>query len=144
MFQVFVPLESPAGVRVGVHLRDRDNQWFEALLPSPVIPDQWNTFALDLTAANVHNLKALGHETTWTDYTRQRLREIGIHIYGTPLAVGKSPPLTVKLRDIHTVSFDRPAAPKTRMELFDPSTQKNMAFASEPPRVSRGGLWECS
>ena len=50
MFQVWIPADTQPGARAGVHLRNRDGQWFEALLPNPLLPEQWNTCALDLTA----------------------------------------------------------------------------------------------
>ena len=145
MFQVWIPAETQPGARVGVHLRNRDAQWFEALLPNPLIPEQWNTCAIDLTANNVHKLKGLGHDAVWNDYSRQRLREIGIHVYATP--AGKGQPLSVRIRDVRSVAFGpigngrRPE--KLAIELFDPVAQKPVAAAANSANINRGELWEC-
>jgi len=83
LFDVWVPPNSPADLRVGVHLRDRDGNWFEALLYGMPEPGDWRTYAIDLSGKNIHGLKPSGHIRPWNDYSRQRLTEIGIHVYST-------------------------------------------------------------
>ena len=38
---------------------------------------------LDLTGANAQRLEPVKHQKAWTDYSRQRVREIGLHLFST-------------------------------------------------------------
>src|SRR5205085_6091614 len=38
MFDVWTPADAPHDMRMGVHVRDRDGEWFQALLPGMVRP----------------------------------------------------------------------------------------------------------
>ena len=146
VFQVWCPAEQAAG-RVGVHVRDRNGLWFDTLLPGTLNPGEWSTYALDLTAENVHRLRAVGHSAAWTDYSRQRLGEIGIHIFAAPPAPGAAPltgPLSVKFRDIHTVAFEsiQRRRPAVALTPFDPLTQQPAAAGAAKAELLRGELWE--
>ena len=159
-FEVWAPPGAPPDLRAGVHLRDRDGLWFETLLPQTLYPGDWRTCTLDLTGANTQGLKAAGHKKAWTDYSRQRLTEIGLHIYSThpnwvpPAAApgaasaassgtraGKPAaplPLAVRLDNIRAVRLPpgvRPVLP-TAISLLEPDK-------GAPAQLCRGELWEC-
>ncbi|MGD0093588.1 MAG: hypothetical protein ABSE73_27075, partial [Planctomycetota bacterium] len=158
-FDVWVPPSGPPDLRAGVHLRDRDGLYFETLLPPLLAPGEWRTLTLDITGTNSQGLKAAGHKKAWTDYSRQRVTEIGLHIYsthpnwagpapqgaagappaGTPKAApAKAQPLAVRLDNLRAVSFApglRPVAP-AGITLLE-------AGKGVPAQLYRGDLWEC-
>ena len=159
-FEAWAPPGAPADLRVGVHVRDRDGLWFETLLPQMLCPGDWHTFTLDITGANTHGLTAAGHKKAWTDYSRQRITEIGLHVYSThPNWVPPAPaqgsaaavpagakagkpaapqPLAVRLDNIRAVRLPpglRPTLP-TAISLLD--QEKGAA-----DQLYRGDLWEC-
>jgi hypothetical protein len=146
VFQVWCPAELPAG-RVGVHLRDRNGLWFDTLLPGTLNPNAWVTYAVDLSEVNVHHLRGVGHNAAWTEYSRQRVGEIGIHIFSAPRNENDppSPTLAVKIRDVHTVAFESIQRRKhdLTITLFDPITQQPTAANSAPAALKRGELWQC-
>jgi hypothetical protein len=88
-FDVFIPPDMPSDLRIGVHLRDRNGQWFQTLLPKSPRPNEWYTFALDISGKNIHHLRPGGiHDLTgaapvWTEYSRHRIRQIGLYIFST-------------------------------------------------------------
>ncbi|MCY3020036.1 MAG: hypothetical protein NTW87_13545 [Planctomycetota bacterium] len=147
---VWVPPTAPADLRLGVHVRDRDGLWFEALLPGMPLPGDWVTFALDITGANANGLKAINHRKDWTDYSRQRLTEIGLHVYSThpnwtpPARAGTAAtqkpqpvPLTARFDNIRAVRFpDTGRAPPTTISIVQSSD------AATPAQLYRGDLWE--
>ncbi len=144
VFQVWCPAEQPPG-RVGVHFRDRNGLWFETLLPGTLIPNEWTTYGVDLTGSNVHQLKAVGHVAPWTDYSRQRVGELGIHIFPPP---NSGPPskfaFETRVRDVHTVAFESIQPRKsTTITLFDPEAQKELPPGGAAAKLTRGDLWEC-
>jgi len=149
-FDVWVPPNAPPDLRVGVHLRDRDQLWFDTLLPHIPNPGDWNSYTLDLTGANTHGLRGVNHKKLWTDYSRQRLTEIGLHVYSThpnwvpPATPGSQPgtplPLTARFDRIRAVCYapaGRPA-PAPAISLADKT-----AAAATPAALYRGELWEC-
>ncbi|HLX64948.1 MAG TPA: hypothetical protein VKX17_27005 [Planctomycetota bacterium] len=128
MFEVWVPPDAPHDLRVGVHLRDRDGQWYQTLLPGMIRPGDWTTFALDISAANTHGLTPLNHRKIWTAYTRQRLQEIGLHVYSThprwSAGNGRMQNLTARFDNIRGVKFPQSfAPPKTEIALYNPYAQ---------------------
>ena len=136
MFEVYAPPDAPSDLRVGVHLRDRNGNWFQTLLPGMIRRGDWTTFALDLTAANVHGLTAINHRCAWTDYSRQRIREIGLHVYSThprfTLANGRIQNLSARFDNIRGVIFPQTAPDaKTEIALFDPLQPSSAAGVSK-------------
>jgi hypothetical protein len=81
LFDVYVPPGAPHDMRAVVHLRDRDELWYEALLDPLLRPGEWTTCVLDITADNIHKLKPVNHQRPWDDYSRTRIREIGFRIF---------------------------------------------------------------
>ena len=146
LFEVWTPPDAPPDLRVGVHLRDRNGNWFQTLLPGMIRPGDWTTYALDLTAANAHGLAAVNHRTSWTDYSRQRIQEIGLHVYSThprwTVGGGRVQNLSARFDKIRGVVFPQSAPdPKPEIALFDPASQFKPAPA--PPRTyPRGALVE--
>ena len=128
LFDVWIPPNAPNDLRAGVHLRDPEGLWFQALLPGLLNPGDWTTCLLDLTGPNLQDLKGVGHAKAWTDYSRNRLTEIGLHVYSTHPG-----PLTVRFARVRGVRFERPGPePPRKIELADPA----------PPQVRRGEVWE--
>ncbi len=146
LFEVWTPPDAPPDLRIGVHLRDRNGNWFQTLLPGMIRPGDWTTYALDLTAANAHGLVAVNHRTSWTDYSRQRIQEIGLHVYSThprwTVGGGKIQNLTARFDKIRGVVFPQTAPdPKLEIALYDPASQ----FKPVPPAprtYPRGALVE--
>ncbi len=141
MFDVWTPPDAPHDLRIGVHLRDRNGNWFQTLLPGMIRPGDWTTYALDLTAANAHGLVAVNHRQAWTDYSRQRIQEIGLHVYSThprwSAQGGAIQNLTARFDNIRGVVFAQtPAPPQPAISLYDPEKK-----AGATPAV-RGGLVE--
>ena len=103
--------------------------------------------ALDLTASNAHGLIAINHRTAWTDYSRQRLQEIGLHVYSThprfTLKTGRVQNLTARFDNIRGVVFPQTAPePKTQITLVDLATQVSGTPSSKPAPAMRGSLVE--
>ena len=133
-FDVYIPSSAPSDLRVGIHLRDRDALWFETLLPGMIRPGDWTTYTVDLTGRNADRLQGLGHKKTWSDYSRQRISEVGIHVYSTH--ANPSAPLTAEISELRAVRFARsgdPSAPTF-------SLVNESAAASV---LNFGALWEC-
>jgi hypothetical protein len=130
MFDVWLPAGAPSDLRAGVHLRDRDSLWFQTLLPGLLNPGDWTTCILDLTGRNAHKLAGVGHQKPWTDYSRGRLIEIGLHVYTTH----RQKPLSVRFARMRGVRFEATGGePGRKIELVE-----------APPRtVRRGEVWEC-
>jgi hypothetical protein len=122
-----------------MHVRNRDNLWYETMLPEMIRPGDWNTFALDITGANIHGLKPLSHKKEWTDYSRQRIREFGIDIFSTHpnwTPPGKQLlPLTARFVNIRAVRFVAEMAKAPANITLLPGV---------PEKCSVGGLWQCN
>ncbi|HYG77976.1 MAG TPA: hypothetical protein VEK08_23425 [Planctomycetota bacterium] len=82
-FDAWIPPHAPPDLRVGIHVRDRDGNWYETLLHGMPTPGDWRSFIVDISERNAHELKGINHTKPWTGYSRQRLIEIGIHFYST-------------------------------------------------------------
>ena len=138
MFDVWVPPDAPPDLRVGVHLRDRDGYWFQTLLPGMARPGDWTSYAVDLTERNAHKLTPVSANKNWTPYSRQRLTEIGLHLYSThPFweVKGKAINLTAKFDHIQGVVLpQRPPVAPVAITVFDPNTQN--APGSAPSQAS--------
>lgn len=133
LFDVWLSADAPSDLRAGVHLRDRDESWYEALLPGLLRPGDWTTCVVDLTERNAQGLKPVGHAKPWTMYARMRVREIGLHVFTTH----PEKRLNVRFARVRAVCFDRPASEKEApraIELLDVAPA-----AGEPLR--RGDLW---
>ena len=160
LFDVWVPAVAPPDLRVGVHLRDKDGLWYEALLPGMAQPGDWLTYALDITGRNTNGLKESGHQKPWNDYSRQRITEAGIHLYSThpewippaPAKTGTPPPPAHPV--VLAARFDNIRA--VRFESLQPETQARIARVDinletglrTPHRdvaenLHAGDLWEC-
>jgi hypothetical protein len=140
-FDAWVPPDAPPDLRVGVHLRDRDGNWYQALLYGMPQPGDWRTFAVDLSGRNLHGLKPSGHTKPWNDYSRQRLTEIGIHVYSThPNWLGINRDVVVlrarfdnvRAALLHADEKPAPAA----ISLLNPE-------AARTRELSIGQLWQC-
>jgi hypothetical protein len=144
LLDVWVPPAAPHDLRLGVHLRDKDGLWFEALLPTMPQPGNWTTCVLDITGANANGLKAVNHKKAWNDYSRQRLTEIGLHVFSTHpnwvppgAAKGAAPlPLSVRFDNIRAVRLPTLDPPPTAIALAE-------GAGATPQQVHRGDLWEC-
>ena len=107
-FEIRVPNNAPPDLRVGVHVRNRDSLWYETMLPGMLRPGDWTTCTLDITGANTNKLTPLSHRKDWNEFSRQRIREIGIHIYSThpnwaPIANVPALPLSACLSGIRMI-----------------------------------------
>lgn len=103
LFEVALPPDAPADLRAGVHLRDRDELWYQTLLPGLLRPGDTSTCVLDLTERNAQELRGIEHAKPWTGYSRGRIREIGIHVYTTHT----DKPVDVRILAVRAVRFDR-------------------------------------
>ena len=81
VFDVYVPSDAPHDMRAVVHFRDRDELWYEALLDPLLRPGDWTRMVADIGGENSHHLKPVGHQRPWDDYSRTRIREMGIRIF---------------------------------------------------------------
>jgi len=140
MFDVWVLPDAPPDLRVGVHLRDRDGYWFQTLLPGMARPGDWTSYAVDLTENNRHGLTPASPRKNWTPYSRQRLSEIGLHLYSThPFweVKGRAINLSAKFDHIQGVVLpQRPAAQAVAIEVFEPSAQTGGRSPLLVPRPS--------
>lgn len=141
LFDVWVPPGSPADLRLGVHLRDRDSLWFETLVHGMANPGDWRTFTLDLTGINLNGLKAVNHNKAWNEYSRQRVTEIGLHIYSTHTGwtvPGQGLlPLAARFASVRAVKLAPPAAP------LKPDIQLAAGAPNNPEKLFPGDLWQC-
>lgn len=129
VFDVWLPSDAPADLRAGVHLCDRDGLWFQALLPGLLSPGGWTTCLVDLSGSNAHGLTAVGHRKAWTEYSRGRLTEIGLHVFSTH----PEQKLRVRFADVRGVAFERIQAPAPRA----------IALLDQPLKhLKRGEIWE--
>ncbi|MCZ7647115.1 MAG: hypothetical protein M5U26_17970 [Planctomycetota bacterium] len=96
VFDAYVPPGAPHDMRAMVHLRDRDELWYETLLDPLLRPGDWTRVVVDLTAANRHKFVPINHQRPWDDYSRTRVREIGIRVFCMRPYTGK-----IHLDDIH-------------------------------------------
>ncbi|MCK6471026.1 MAG: hypothetical protein L6R28_04700 [Planctomycetes bacterium] len=133
LFDVWLSADAPSDLRAGVHLRDRDEGWYEALLPGLLRPGDWTTCVVDLTERNAQGLKPVGHAKPWTKYARMRVREIGLHVFTTH----PERTLSARFARVRAVRFERLAsereAPRA-IELLDASPAKGEA-------LRKGDLW---
>jgi hypothetical protein len=144
-FDVWIPANAPADLRVGVHLRDRDSLWYETVLPGMLRPGDWNTCALDISEANANKLTALNHTKSWTAYSRQRIREFGFHLYSihpnwSPMTGIGPLPLVARFANIHAVALSPEAKNVPRITAYAPQPAQDDVFATSAVYV--GGLWQ--
>lgn len=105
LFDVWLSADAPSDLRAGVHLRDRDEGWYETLLPGLLRPGDWTTCVVDLTERNAQGLKPVGHAKPWTKYARMRVREIGLHVFTTH----PEKTLSARFARVRAVRFERTA-----------------------------------
>ncbi|MCZ7646907.1 MAG: hypothetical protein M5U26_16730 [Planctomycetota bacterium] len=129
-FEVWLPPGAPGDLRAGVHLRDRDDLWYQALLPGLLRAGDWSTCLLDLRGANAQGLEPVRHTRPWSEYGRGRIRELGLHLYSTH----PDTPVLARVRGVRAVRFDSAALePPARLALLE-----------EPARQRRvGEAWTC-
>jgi hypothetical protein len=89
-FDVWLPKDAPEHLRAMVYLRDREFNWYEELLPDEPRPGDWTRFVLDLrpgrNALRAPLVAASGkpaHDRPWDGYSRQRLRAVGLRLFGS-------------------------------------------------------------
>src|SRR5205814_5998518 len=104
---------------------DRDGIWFQTLLPGMLRPGDWTTYALDLSGRNTHRLCAVDAKKLWTDYSRQRIGEVGLHVYSvhsswTPPRSNPLP-LSARFDNIRTVRFSKSAEAKPGIACVTPA-----------------------
>ncbi|MFP4058454.1 MAG: DUF5060 domain-containing protein [Candidatus Brocadiia bacterium] len=86
-FDVFVPKTTPQGkpvpndMRVMVYLRDADLWWYETLLPTYLRPGDWTKLLVDLTG-EITDWQPRGHDKVFSRYALQRVRVLGIRVFG--------------------------------------------------------------
>lgn len=130
IFDVYVPAGAPHDMRAVVHLRDRDELWYETLLDPLLRPGDWTRVVLDVTATNAHGLKPVKHHRPWDDYSRTRIREMGIRIF-----CGRPYDGEVFLDNIHLAGKQR-----GRVEL---KVVPRVTLRKSPlDKVARFGKWE--
>ncbi|NQT52769.1 DUF5060 domain-containing protein, partial [bacterium] len=78
---VFVPKDAPNDMRVMVYLRDGDLWWYETLLPTYLRPGDWTKLLVDLTGATT-SWTPHGHSKVFDRYTLQRVRVMGLRVFG--------------------------------------------------------------
>ena len=78
---VFVPKGAPNDMRVLVYLRDGDLWWYESLLPAYLRPGDWTKLLVDLSGETTA-WTPRGHEKTFDRYALQRVRVIGLRVFG--------------------------------------------------------------
>ncbi|MCX7592125.1 MAG: glycosyltransferase, partial [Kiritimatiellae bacterium] len=80
-FRVFLPERVPKGTSLLVYLRDRDDLWYEWVSPQVPLPRVWTRFEVDLRDTN-SEWQPRGHGKPWDGYVRQKVRVLGLRIYG--------------------------------------------------------------
>ena len=80
-FDLFVPAEAPNDMRVMVYLRDGDLWWYETLLPTFLRRGDWTKLLVDLSGEITH-WKPQGHDKVFDRYALQRVRVLGIRVFG--------------------------------------------------------------
>jgi len=80
-FDVFVPTGAPNDMRVMVYLRDGDLWWYETLLPTYLRPGDWTKLLVDLSG-EITQWQPRGHEKVFDRYALQRVRVLGIRVFG--------------------------------------------------------------
>ncbi len=148
LFDVWIPADAPADLRVGVHLRDRDGIWFETLLPGMIRPGDWTTYALDVSGRNAQQLKPHNSKKLWTDYSRQRVTELGLHVFSTHpnWSPQNKQALTLSARfdNIRAVIFPHAKASPVNIArvLPSPAGNKPVPPDAKPMTLALGELWE--
>ena len=136
LFDIQVPKEAPGDLRIAVHLRDRDELWFQAVLPLMPVPGEWTTCALDLSERNFNNLASSGHKKAWSAYSRQRIREIGLHVYSTHPKSAKG--LQARFDNVRLLEMRHNAWPEPAQLALVKAADNTVH-----PDLHRGDLWEC-
>jgi hypothetical protein len=149
LFDVWIPPEAPSDLRIGVHVRDRNGFWFQTLLPGMARPGDWTTYAFDITGRNAQKLSASAPKRAWNDYSRQRISEIGIHLYSTHpnwSPSGVPMPLSARFDNVRAVRFPHQGQvqPAVTIERIVPTASGTRPWkAADAAPVYRGDLWEC-
>jgi len=148
LLDILVPATAPHDLRAGIHLRDRDGLWYQTLLPGMPNPGDWCTLALDLSGRNAHGLTPVAHAKPWTDYSRQRVGEIGLHIFSThkdwtPTQGGPPEALRVQVDHIRLARRPAKADVKTEFTVLRQRVIRNGTAALELKDAAPGDLYEC-
>jgi len=80
-FDIFVPANAPNDMRVMVYLRDGDLWWYETLLPTFLRPGDWTKLLVDLSG-EITAWEPQGHAKVFDRYVLQRVRVLGIRVFG--------------------------------------------------------------
>lgn len=148
MFDIGLLSTAPPDLRVGVHLRDRDGLWFETLLPSLARSGDWTTYTLDITGQNLQKLSPVKHYKQWSDYSRQRISEIGIHIFSThanwtPVAGStETAPLSARIDNIRAIRMESVQTSKPTVTITLVKSPDSQSSTS-PPSYYLGDMWQC-
>ncbi|MFO7898246.1 MAG: DUF5060 domain-containing protein, partial [Planctomycetota bacterium] len=82
-FDVYVPPDAPNHMRAAVYVRERDWWWYETLLEPMLRPGDWTKLIVDISPDSPI-WEARGHGREWDGYVAQRIREMGIRVFGKP------------------------------------------------------------
>lgn len=148
LLDILVPADAPPDLRAGIHLRDRDGLWYQTLLPGMPNPGDWCTLALDLSGRNAHGLSPIAHTKPWNDYSRQRLCEIGLHVFSTHINWvgpdgGNPQALNVKVDHIRLARRPSPAEAKIEFTVLQQRLLRRGAEAVDLKDAAIGDLYEC-
>lgn len=80
-FDVYVPAEGLREMRAMVYLRDGDLWWYETLLEPILRAGDWNKLIVDLTGDRTE-WRPQGHAKEFDRYALQRIKEVGIRVFG--------------------------------------------------------------
>ncbi len=80
-FQVFWPENAPSNSQVLVYVKDRDDLWYQALLPGYLSPGEWNDCSIDLGPDN-GAWTGHGHYAAWHFRALTDPKQFGIRVFG--------------------------------------------------------------
>ena len=78
-FDVLVPENGPKDLRVQVYLRDGGLLWYEVMTPTMLRRGDWTKVLVPL--GGDAEMRPSGHRRPWGDYSRTRVREVGLRFY---------------------------------------------------------------
>ena len=82
-FDVYVPPDAPNHMRASVFLRERDWWWYETTPEAMLRPGDWTKVIVDISPES-QIWEPREHNREWDGYVAQRIRKLGIRIFGMP------------------------------------------------------------